>query len=99
MPRNTTRGTGNAIAGLEGGCETRVMELYLRLRHFTRPRRRSRERIVCACKERSVEVYAGRRPRQADRLLRIIDQFRADSRPEIVFSISWKLHLATKYLA
>lgn len=81
MPRNTTRGTGNAIADPRAGVKRQVMELYHRLRHFTRPRQRVRVRDP-------VERWCGRpRPRDKPTIPRIIDQFRADSRPEIVFSI------------
>lgn len=81
MPRNTTRGTGNAIADPRAGVKREVMELYHRLRHFTRPRQRVRVRDPV---ERCV---VGPDPADKPTIPRIIDQFRADSRPEIVFSI------------
>lgn len=82
MPRNTTRGTGNAIADPRAGVKREVMELYHRLRHFTRPRQRVRVRDPM---ERCV---VGPDPATSRPTIpRIIDQFRADSRPEIVFSI------------
>lgn len=79
MPRNTTRGTGNAIADPRAGVKREVMELYHRLRHFTRPRQR-------AC-TRSRRCVAGEPATSRPTTPCIIDQFRADSRPEIAFPV------------
>lgn len=82
MPGNTTRGTGNAIADPRAGVKREVMELYHRLRHFTRPR----QRVTCTIPWRCVtgEPAATSRP-TIPRVLSI--NFRADSRPEIAFSV------------
>lgn len=54
--RNTTRAVLETRLRTEGGCEMRVMELYLRLRHFTRSRRSRGRRAYRVCEARAYAI-------------------------------------------